>query len=612
MTPKLITTDADYRAALEQVRLLKQSAPGSPERLELEHWTLLLAHYRRTRQRGEERRAAAARLERQARLDSNVASPLPPAPMRPALGLFFLGAALLVYLRLMYHVSFFPAFFEGEEAKSLDLAKAAFEYARFTHSWWASFKGGALEYNKGYAWPLIPFFIWFGYDVRIIMFVLPAFFSLFLAAFFAVYRRTYPRGSLLSFVLMVLFSVLCLSLRRYKWHSLTYVAALSVYLFFMPRFYGGLTARQGRWLKVLAVFLFAGSSFLYFGGMVYAVPFFGLVFYFSSREQRRRELWIGTLALGVVALLFAGAYNYNDLWSVRIREEFQYILDDFTLDGLRERWWATRDFFFTVDLTLPFLGLFLVGLVASLRRIRRGDNFALINLVLLLSLWAFELSIQGLNNPDQLNWSMIPLLGVLLIGSDTVLAWLRDRFRYGVPIGAALVALLGWSEMRHYLVINRETSYQPYVGERNTMTQAALVLMMIRDHPADNVQYYLPAPTVPVSEGGFDYRVSLMRVDFRPAIDRVLFFRNPEGLRWMLYSQPAGTKAMVYESVGELAEHKDIHVPEDAMDPAHIPLLYQRPTVIHPYRDIYRIDFMVREFQMPTGPAALRLRPQRR
>jgi hypothetical protein len=610
MNPKLITTDADYRAALEQVRLLKQSAPGSPEHLELEHWTLLLEHYGRTRRRGEERRsAAAARLARQAR---DMASPLPPAPMRPSLGLFFLGAALLVYLRLMYHVSFFPAFFEGEEAKSLDLAKAAYEYARFTHSWWVSFKGGALEYNKGYAWPLIPFFIWFGYDVRIIMFVLPAFFSLFLAAFFTVYRRTYPRGFLLSFVLMVLFSVLCLSLRRYKWHSLTYVAALSVYLFFMPRFYGGLTARQGRWLKVLAVFLFAGSSFLYFGGMVYAVPFFGLVFYFSSREQRRRELWVGALALGAVALVFAGAYHYNDLWSVRIREEFQYILDDFTLDGLRERWWATRDFFFTVDLTLPFLGLFVVGLVGSCRRIRQGDNFALITLVLLLSLWAFELSIQGLNNPDQLNWSMIPLLGILLIGSDTVLGWLRDRFRHGVAIGAALVALLGWSELRHYLVINRETSYQPYVGERNTMTQAALVLMMIRDDPTGTVQYYLPDPTVPVSEGGFDYRVSLLRADFRPALDRVRFFRSPEELRWMLLSQPAGTKATVFESVGELAEHRDIHVPEDAMDPAQIPLLYERPTLIHPYRDIYQIDFLVRKFEMPTGPVARRLHAQRR
>ncbi len=80
----------------------------------------------------------------------------------------------------------------------------------------------------------------------------------------------------------------------------------------------------------------------------------------------------------------------------------------------------------------------------------------------------------------------------------------------------------------------------------------------------------------------------------------------------MLLSQPAGTKATVFESVGELAEHRDIHVPEDAMDPAQIPLLYERPTLIHPYRDIYQIDFLVRKFEMPTGPAARRLHAQRR
>jgi len=606
MIPQLITTPEAYQAAQVRVRQLTASLPGSPERLELEHWNLLIAHYESTRKRSEDKQhRIAARIARRL---WNPASPLPPPPMRPALGLFFLGVAVLIYLRLMYRVSYFPAFFEGEEAKSLDLAKAAYEYARFTHSWWVSFKGGALEYNKGYAWPLIPFYIWFGYDVRIIMFVLPVFFSLFLAGFFTVYRRTYPRGSLLSFVLMALFSVLCLSLRRYKWHSLTYLPALSVYLFFMPRFYPALTARQGRWLKVLAVVLFAGSSFLYFGGMIYAIPFFGLVFYFSTREQRRRELWTGAVALAVVGLLFAGAFRYNDLWSVRIREEFQYILDDFTFAGLQARWWATRDFFFTLDLTLPFLGLLVVGGVACGRRIWRGDHFALITVVLLLTLWAFELSIQGLNNPDQLNWSMIPLLGVLLIGSDSVLSWIRDRFRHGVAMGAVVVALLGWSEMRHYLVINRETGYQPYVGARNTMTQAALVLRMIGEDQTYTVQYYLPYPTVPVKQGGFDYRISLDRADYRPAIDRVRFFRTPEELRMMLITQPAGPKAIVYESVGELPTGKDLQVPEDAMDPAKIPLLRQLPTVIHPYRDIYAIDFMVREFRMPTGPEAIALR----
>jgi hypothetical protein len=513
---------------------------------------------------------------------------------------FFIGCAALIYLRLLYHGSFFPSFFEGEEAKSLNLAKSSYEYARFTHSWWQSIKGGAIEYNKGYSWALLPFYLHFGYDVRIITYVLPVFYGIFCATFFTIYRKTYPRSSLLSFVLMAFFSVLCLSLRRYKWHSLAYLTAISVYLYFLPYYYGAATARRSRWLKALSLFLFAFSCYFYFGCFIYALPFFGLVFYFSSRVQRRRELVLASIGFVMFLAVLVASVTVSDLWWVRVSEEIQYFLDDFSYTGLQQRWWATRDFFFTLDMSVPFLVIFVVGIVSAVRRTRRGDRFALVTVTLLLFLWAFEISVQGLNNPDQLNWSMIPLLGVLLLGADEILVSLRDKVKHGTLIGAVVVLVLGANEMVHYLDINRETPYQPFVQPRNTTAQGALVLMMIRDDDSGAVQYYLPDPSMPAPAGGFVYSVSLDRVDFiKKALPKVTFFTDEDDLRRKLAAQTGDKPAVVYMGVDEI-QHKDN--PKDEVDLAKGTLLGQQPTLVYPYEAIYGIRFLVREFSFHGGP----------
>jgi len=209
-----------------------------------------------------------------------------------------------MYLRLMHQVSFFPPFFEGEEAQSLDLAKGTCEYAAYTHSWWASVKGGAIEYNKGYAWALVPFYLHYGYDVRLIPYILPVFFSLFIAAFFTLFRKAYPRSSLLSFALLALYAVLCLCLRRYKWHTLTYLTAVSVYLYFLPKYCTGYSALAERLIKAVAVFLFAASCYFYFGGFLYAIPFFALIVMFSTKAQRKKEFELACLAF--IAQAFVG------------------------------------------------------------------------------------------------------------------------------------------------------------------------------------------------------------------------------------------------------------------------------------------------------------------
>jgi hypothetical protein len=612
MTPRIIRNGSDFSRALAHLESLKGMPSGASRDSEIELWSVLLEHYEESRTKREGPSppiATAFQAGKEGTWPKDFQKYLftPRIPEGPN-GLkrsfvvptwaFFFGCVLLLYLRLLYHGSYFPSFFEGEEAKSLDLAKSTYDFANYTHSWWQSVVGGAMEYNKGYSWVLVPFYIHFGYDVRLITYILPVFFGIFCATFFTIYRKTYPNSSLLSFVLITMFSVLCLSLRRYKWHTLAYLTAISVYLYFLPYFYGSTTALRRRCLKVLSLFLFAFSCFFYFGGFVYAIPFFGLVFYFSSRVQRRRELILASMGFMAFLAVLLVSVTINNLWWVRISEELQYIMDDFSVQGLKERWWATRDFFFTLDLSLPFLAIFIVGLVASIRKMRRGDRFALVNTALLAFLWAFEMAIQGLNNPDQLNWSMIPLLGLLLIGADEILVHLRDKVRHGTAIGALLVLVLGWHEMDHYLKINRDTPYQPFVQPRNTMAEGAMILMMIRDDDSGSVQYYLPDPSMPTGIGGFEYNVSLQRVDFIKAMQKVTFFTDEDDLRRKLASQRGDKPAVVYLSVGEIP-HAD--KPKDEVDPAKGLLLGQMPTLIHPFADIYGIEYMVREFRMRGG-----------
>ncbi len=517
--------------------------------------------------------------------------------MKKRTALFFFAAAVLMYLRLMHQVSFFPPFFEGEEAQSLDLAKGTCEYAAYTHSWWASVKGGAIEYNKGYAWALVPFYLHYGYDVRLITYILPVFFSLFIAAFFTLFRKAYPRSSLLSFALLALYAVLCLCLRRYKWHTLTYLTAVSVYLYFLPKYCTGYSALAERLIKAVAVFLFAASCYFYFGGFLYAIPFFALIVMFSTKAQRKKEFELACLAFIAFVPFFVWIYNVNDLWGLRIREEMAFVQKLFSHAGLLRRWWSIRDFFYTLYLSVPFLGLFIAGVVASYRRIRRGDRFALVNATLFVGVWGLQVILEGVNNPDQLNWSMIPVMGVLLIGADALITTLRDRLKGGIVIAALLVILAGWNELRFYLPLNRDAIYQPYIHDRDTMTQAALVLRMINEDDSGAVQYYLPDPSVPTAEGGFNYSVSLIRVDYAPALKRVVFFKGEEDLRRRILSQPRNMWAVIYMSVDIKPDGST------AKDPIDVPLLGQMPEVIHPYEDVYRIPFLVRKFKLRPDQA---------
>lgn len=500
--------------------------------------------------------------------------------------LFLLCVAALVYLRLTYQASYFPPFFDGEEASALDGAKNTIEYAH-ARSWMEAIKGSFPQYNKGYIWCLVPFYEHLGYDVRIITFVLPVFFSLFVASFFTLFRKAYPKTPLAAFALVALFSVLCLCLRRYKWHSLTYLTAISVYIFFLPLFSENAAQRARLW-RGLGISLFVFSCFFYYGGLLYAPPFIALMFAFSGKKLMRRGVLWGFASIAAFAAMFLVTCKLDDLWHLRINVVLAYAESVLSREGLLDRWGTMREYF-TVLLSIPFIIFFLVGLVASLRRMRQGDRFAQVNTVLFASVSCFELVIEGVGNPDQLNWSMIPTLGVLLVGASASLNWIRTSCTHGFALGLGLAALAGWNEVHRYPFMNRDAD-QPYIQDRNTTTQGVLVLRMISEDTSNDVQYFLPAPSVTGADGGFDYNVGLKRVDYANALAKVTFFKDEEDLRRRFLALKNGKPVVVYLSVGY-----PNHGAEDTLKNL---ILGQYPTIIHPYEDIYKIPYLIRRYRI--------------
>jgi hypothetical protein len=595
MDPKIISNDSEYWEARRRVDELRdRQARSGAESDELELWDLLVARY----EKGRLNPPTTALTEfANFLLKPTGAWHRKPLSWDPWLSretfVFFVCAAVFLYLRLMYQVSYFPAFFEGEEVQCLTLAKDTSDCAALLDSWWRAFKGGIIEYNKGYFWALVPFYLTFGYDVRVITYVIPAIVSLFCAAFVTLYRKAYPRGSLLSFVLALLFSVLCVAIRRYKWHTVAYLPAISVYLYFLPTYYSGPFFLGDRMRKALCGFLFILSFYLYFGTFLYAPLFIALVFFFSTRLQRRREMLIGLAGLVVFGALFSYVYYTTETWRTRIGQEIGSIRIGFTARGLELRGYSLKEFLYEIQLSTPYLVLWLVGLVAAFVKARRGDRFALITLTLFLPLFLFQMAISGLNNPDQLNWHMIPFLGIILIGADSILVPIRDRMRYGMAICFVLVSAVVWNEMNHYYTLSRDAGYQSFIQPRNTRTELSLVMRTIRDDKSGTVQYYLPAASVPESSGGFDYDVANLRLDFVDTFTRVVFFISEDDLHHKIQNLKGRTKAVAFLSVG--------YPPDGQPDTLKETLLGQTPEIFHPYEDIYRIPFLVRRFEFVPG-----------
>ena len=96
-----------------------------------------------------------------------------------------------------------------------------------------------------------------------------------------------------------------------------------------------------------------------------------------------------------------------------------------------ERWKSLVDYYWQGMLSPPYLLMYLAGLAVLCSRACRRDAFAIVVLVMYGILWGFQLVLEPVNNPDQLNWSMIPALLVILAGADFLVALVRSRVPWG-------------------------------------------------------------------------------------------------------------------------------------------------------------------------------------
>src|ERR1700685_991839 len=115
MDPKIISNDSEYWEARRRVDELRDLLTrSSAESDELELWELLVARYEKGRLDPQ-----TPALPEFARYLLRPAGTWHPKPLswNPWLSretfVFFACAAVFLYLRLMYQVSYFPAFFEG-------------------------------------------------------------------------------------------------------------------------------------------------------------------------------------------------------------------------------------------------------------------------------------------------------------------------------------------------------------------------------------------------------------------------------------------------------------------------------------------------------------------
>lgn len=510
-------------------------------------------------------------------------------------GFFFFAAAVL-YARFLFEHSYFPPFFEGEEGHILLGAQEVVEGAAAQGSWLGSFHGGALQYNKGFAWLFVPFYVAFAKNWDLLTIVFPALISLLVAGFFWLQRRASPWACLQSIIVVAALGIFVLSVRRYKWHPMAFVTALSLYGYFLPQLLPALAWARRWWVRPAAVLGLLVSCFLYYGCFIYILPFTALTVYFAPMADRRR--WLRLTGLIAIVLLAGAniAYHHNDLWQWRITCELSNTLELLSIKNIGWRLLSLRDFV-VLYLSPPYRLLFAAGIVASFLRAWRGETFAVVNSLTLLTLFIFLMAIAGFHNPDQLNWLMIPLLGLFVIGADALLRPLLRCVKGGVWLSWALVVIAVGFELHHYPEAVKMGFYQAHVQPRNARTQAALILRTILEDADPRHRYFLPDPSLPVSLTGLELTPSLSRTDYLAAFARITYFTSPADLHRKISALSPGDTPIAFMGTGES---------DSCLDNELVPggrLLELPPQIIFPYLDVYRTEFPVRRYTFPTRGA---------
>jgi hypothetical protein len=513
--------------------------------------------------------------------------------------LVFLAAGGVLYLRLLYQAGYFPPYHGGEQEQPLLAARDAFESMAAGGSLNSLLVDGFVSYNKGYVWPLMPLYGMFGYDTRILTYAMPVFFAAYLGAMFVLYRKAYPRVSFLAYILVSAMAVLCDCLRRTKWHTIAYLPPLAILVFFMPEWLPGMAPRARAAARLAGAGGLALACYLYFGCFLYAGPFLLLAALLGGRagwweRGRRAAVWGIGAFLAILAAAFVYFWRVNPVWSGRIDGEMDCLAGLLTRDGFMDRWTSLGDYYWRGMLSLPYLVMNLAGLAVLCLRARGRDAFAIVVLVMYGTLWVFQIVLEGVNNPDQLNWTMIPALLVILAGADFLIAVVRTRVPWGGTLAVLLILVVAWREVYRYPDYNREYANEFWAQMRDPSSETALALRMVEEDGSGHATYYMPSPSVPLLDGGFDYEFILGRADFAESLSKVTFFNDEADLRRKILLGPRNKWAVVYLSAMYAPDGIGLDHPETSMGR----YLGMDPEVVSPYWDIYREEFVVRKFKV--------------
>jgi hypothetical protein len=371
---------------------------------------------------------------------------------------------------------------------------------------------------------------------------------------------------------------------------MSYPAVFSFYLYFLPHFCAYRLPFSKVQIRLWAVLLFVTSCFFYFGNIIYAVPALFFALCLDVKRDWKFKVLLAGLGLVVIVAVTSCAFILSQVWTDRLINITLSTRQLLSPDKLEIRMGSVQNLF-AVLFSPPFQILAGLGFIVSFVRMLKSDRLASINLVLFGWTYVIQFLLHGGSNLDSLNWSMLPLFGILLAGSDVLFCALRDRIRFAGILFAIPVILVWWNEFRLYPLLNQRIPYQQCIYPQDTTTQAALVLRMIKEDGSGLVHYYLPDPSVPVEQGGFNYANNLMRVEFKEAFSRVTFFKSLEDLREKRTVPREQNHAVAYLSVPEG------NPPDEDRDKKSV--LAEWPfEMIHPYESIYRIRFNVRKYSV--------------
>jgi hypothetical protein len=458
-------------------------------------------------------------------------------------------------------------------------------------------------YNIGLGLLFYPVFEWLGYSTVLAKQLTILLWGAIVMALFVLFSRLYGGlNSPLIFVPAALFSWILPSLRTYTWHVGAAVAAVAVYFLAAAVLSKGSGRTRGIYAAIGVVLYLVGLS-AYHAAALFLPPLV-LILAVSYAVGWRPDPVAGRIVLVCIPLLTAAAgyvVQQEVAAPLRGRLEYEIVRKEHTETW---RWnWADNalrswdNFFYSFlayDASLPVRVLFLTGLCLCIRSFRTSV-FKRITLVLFVVMYGVQWPLWGHGDWSQNCYTVIPILGILLVGLrglQSVLGAIKHRATYAAAVGV-LTAIIGVVEYEHYydaaLFYDRHYKQDPF----DTKTQLTMALRDAREalDEDEDIVIFMPTlhgqkQTVSYNAAGLEWRnPALIRV-----LEHVRFFNSHSDLATRVARVQArtGRRVRVYfglPSAESLAEAKRY------MEglPGGAQLIQEEPyrDVMHPHIQLY-------------------------